>query len=183
MHTPPPRHRLRWPGSSVIPPLQRSRVQPALSNLKAMWLLLTLNSPATNIVPFRLRQPSSARSPGRDLYPVRSVPYPIADLPRAACPSVSGKLAMRAAWPGGCRAPGVAAALAAGKGAGGVTCLRLDAWVVTCHSEQGRRRAKLQGVRVAPAGLLVRQDRRAASTTVPSTTPGRSWPASMTRAW
>jgi hypothetical protein len=39
----------------------------------------------------------------------------------------------------------------------GVTCLRLDATMVACHSEKGGR-AQLQGVRL-PAGLLVRQHR------------------------
>jgi Transposase DDE domain group 1 len=41
----------------------------------------------------------------------------------------------------------------------GVTCIRLDASVVACHSDKERRRGQLQGVRPAPAAGLLRQHR------------------------
>ena len=44
----------------------------------------------------------------------------------------------------------------------GVTCIRLDASVVTCHSEKEGAEPNFKGVRPAPAAGLLRQHRRAA---------------------
>src|SRR5262245_43877148 len=75
-----------------------------------------------------------------------------------ALPPISAAVnaARRAAWAGiearHGALPGIGVA---DKMLEGVTCLRLDASVVTCHSDKEGAEPQLQRVRLAPAGVLV----------------------------